>query len=52
MTAALWSAIGSLVAFELVAAIRSRASAPELALDVGVGMTMGVAILGLKVVLH
>lgn len=52
VTAALWSAIGSLVAFELVAAIRSRASAPELVLDVGVGMTMGVAIVGLKVMLH
>ncbi len=52
VTAALWSAIASLVAFELVAAVRSRAGAAEMVLDVGVGMTMGVAILGLKVVLH
>jgi hypothetical protein len=52
VSAALWSAVVSLVAFELVAAIRSRASAVELALDVSVGLMMGVAILGLKVLLH
>jgi hypothetical protein len=50
--AALWSAIASLVAFELLAGIRSRATRAELALNVGVGATMGVAILLLKIVLH
>jgi hypothetical protein len=52
VTAAVWSAVASLIAFELLAGIRSRASTGELALEVGVGVAMGVAILGLKVVLH
>ncbi len=49
---ALWSAVGSLIGFELLAGIRARATPSELLLDAGVGMTMGLAILALKVVLH
>jgi hypothetical protein len=52
VTAALWSAIASLVAFELIAGIRSRASPRELALEGGAGAAMGIAILALKIVLH
>jgi hypothetical protein len=52
VTAALWCAVGSVIAFELAAGIRSRASWSELALELGVGMTMGVAIIALKVLLH
>jgi hypothetical protein len=52
VTAALWSTIASLIAFELFAGIRSHANASELALDVSVGATMGVAILILKIILH
>jgi hypothetical protein len=52
VTAALWTAVVALVVFELVAALRSRASAGELALEVGVGVAMGVAILALRIVLH
>jgi hypothetical protein len=52
VTAALWSAVVSLVVFEVVAGVRSRASAGEFALEVGVGLTMGLAILALKVLLH
>jgi hypothetical protein len=52
VTAALWSAIASLVAFELIAGIRSHASARALALEAGVGATMGIAILALKIVLR
>jgi hypothetical protein len=52
VTAALWSAVVGLLAFELLAAIRSRASAGELALQVAVGLTMGLAVLALRVVLH
>lgn len=52
VTAALWSAVVCLIVFELVAGIRSEATAAELALDVGVGVVMGLAILALKVVLH
>jgi hypothetical protein len=50
--AALWSAIASIVCFELLAGLRSRASARELALEVSVGAAFGVAILALKIVLH
>jgi hypothetical protein len=52
VSAALWSAIASLIAFELLAGVRSRASAGELAFDLAVGATMGLAILLLKIVLH
>jgi hypothetical protein len=52
VTAALWSTIASLIAFELFAGVRSRASPRELALDVSVGAAMGVAILILKIILH
>ncbi len=49
---ALWAAVGSVVLLEFAAGIRSRASPRELALDVGVGVAMGVAIFALKIVLH
>jgi hypothetical protein len=52
VTAALWTTIASLVAFELLAGVRARASPRELALEAGVGAAMGVAILALKIVLH
>ncbi|HEV7162106.1 MAG TPA: hypothetical protein VGN25_02520 [Solirubrobacteraceae bacterium] len=52
ITAALWSAVASLVALELIAGIRSRAAPGELALEVAVGMAMGLGIIALKVVLH
>ncbi len=52
VTAALWSTVASLIAFELIAGIRSRAAPGELALEVGVGAAMGLAILALKIVLH
>jgi hypothetical protein len=52
VTVALWSAVASLILFELVAGIRSRATPSELALDLGVGAAMGLAIVALKIVLH
>jgi hypothetical protein len=52
VTAALWTAVACLVAFELLAGLRSHASAGELLLETAVGATMGLAILALKVVLH
>ena len=52
VTAGLWSAVASLVAFELIAGIRSRATPPEIALELAVGMAMGLAILSLKIILH
>jgi hypothetical protein len=50
--AALWTAVASLVAFELLAGIRAQASPGELVLEAGIGLTMGLAIIALKVVLH
>jgi hypothetical protein len=52
VTVALWTAVGAIVAFELAAGIRAHASAGELALETGVGVVLGVAVLSLKVVLH
>jgi hypothetical protein len=52
VTAAVWSSIVSLAAFELIAGLRSGANRGELALEVGVGVAMGLAILALKIVLH
>ncbi len=49
---ALWSVVASLIVFELIAGIRSRAAPRELTMDVGVGALMGVAILVLKIILH
>lgn len=49
---ALWSAAATLIALELAAGIRSRATPRELTLEAGVGILMGVAILALKAVLH
>ncbi len=52
VTAALWSSAASLVAFELIAGVRARASARELALEGCAGAAMGLAILALKIILH
>ncbi len=52
VNAALWSAVASLVGFELIAGVRSRASPRELVLEGCVGAAMGVGVLALKVVLH
>jgi hypothetical protein len=52
VTAAVWTVVVSLIAFELIAGIRSRAKAPELLLEALVGTTMGLAILALRALLH
>jgi hypothetical protein len=52
VNAALWSTVVSLVVFELLAGIRTRATRGELVLEGGVGIAMGLAILALKVLLH
>jgi hypothetical protein len=49
---ALWTSVASLITFELLAGIRARATPRELVLEVSVGVTLGLAILLLKVVLH
>jgi hypothetical protein len=52
VNAALWSVVASLVGFELLAGIRSRARPGELAVEVGVGVAMGIGVIALKVLLH
>jgi hypothetical protein len=52
VNAALWSTVAGLIAFELLAGVRSQATRPELALEVCVGVTIGVGILALKILLH
>lgn len=52
VSAAVWSAVASIAAFEAVAAVRSRATGGELAVEIAVGLTMGLGILAVKIVLH
>jgi hypothetical protein len=52
VTAALWSAIASLVVLELLAGVRSHATRGGLLVDAAVGLAMGAAILALKIILH
>jgi hypothetical protein len=52
VSAGVWTAVASLVAFELIAGLRSRATPGELALEVGVGALLGLGILALKILLH
>jgi hypothetical protein len=52
VSAALWTDVASLIVFELVAGLRSRATRAELALDVCVGVALGLGILALRIVLH
>ena len=49
---ALWSVVASLILFELVAGILSHATRAELALEVGVGVAMGLGVLVLQIILH
>lgn len=52
VTAGVWTAVASLIVFEVAAAIRSQARPVEFLLEVLVGATMGLAILALRALLH
>jgi len=52
VTAALWSSVASLFIFELIAGVRSRASAREIALETAVGAVLALGIVFLKALLH
>jgi hypothetical protein len=52
VNAAMWSAVASLIALELVAAQRAPATLRERVLELCVGLTIGLGILVLKTVLH
>ena len=52
VTAALWSVVGSLVVFELVAGLRARLTGGELLIEAAVGLLLGLGILLLQILLH
>jgi hypothetical protein len=52
LTAAVWTTVACLIAFELAAGIRSKARPLDLALEVLVGASMGIGILVLRALLH
>lgn len=52
VNAALWVDVAALVLFELVAGLRSQGTRAELALDLCVGVALGLGILALRIVLH
>jgi hypothetical protein len=52
VSAGVWAVVGSLVAFELAAGVRSQAQPVELIFDVMAGTTLGLGILALRVLLH
>lgn len=52
VNAAIWAAIASLIAFELLAGLRGGSTPKELVLEGGVGIAMGLAILALKPLAH
>jgi len=52
VTAGVWMAVASLIVFELAAALRSKASGPEIVLQVGAGVALGIGILALRALLH
>jgi hypothetical protein len=52
VTAAVWSTVATLVSYELLAALRTPGTLAERALELVVGVTIGLGIVLLKVVLH
>lgn len=52
VTAGVWVAVASLVIFELMAGLRSKARPPELALQVSAGLALGIGVLALRAMLH
>ncbi len=52
VSAGTWTAVASLIAFELIAGLRSQARPRELVLQMTVGTVLGVAILALRALLH
>lgn len=52
LTAAVWSVVASLLALEVLAGVRAKAAAREMLLDAFVGAALGVAVLGMRLLLH
>jgi hypothetical protein len=52
VSVAIWSCVACLIALEALAGVRAKAKPAEVMLEAGVGATMGLAILALRLVLH
>lgn len=52
VTAVLWSAGVELVVLEIAAGLRRRCSIRDLAVQTAIGLSMGLGILGLRILLH
>ena len=52
ISVAIYTVVGCLLGFELLAGLRARAAPAELLVELTVGATMGLGILTLKTVLH
>jgi hypothetical protein len=52
VTVALYTAVATIVLFELIAGLRSKSTPAELALQTGIGVAMGLAILAMKGILR
>jgi hypothetical protein len=51
-TAAIWTAAGMVVVYEVIAGLRAELKAKEMVVQLGLGATLGVLIISLKLVLH
>ena len=51
-TAAIWTAAGMVVVYEVIAGLRAELTAKEMVVQLALGATLGVLIISLKLVLH
>jgi hypothetical protein len=51
-TAAIWTAAGMVVVYEVIAGVRAELKAKEMVVQLALGATLGVLIISLKLVLH
>jgi membrane protein YqaA with SNARE-associated domain len=51
-TAAIWTAAGMVVVYEVIAGLRAELTAKEMIVQLALGATLGVLIISLKLVLH
>jgi hypothetical protein len=52
VTVAVWAAVGIIIVTELVLGIRSRLDGFDLVVQTGFGMVVGIAVIGLRLLLH
>jgi hypothetical protein len=52
VTVAVWAAVGIIIVTELVLGIRSRLDGVDLVVQTGFGMVVGIAVIGLRLLLH